>query len=182
MSQCLSIGNPVLVCVCAGGGPVSGSFSTLLPSAFLILVELRPTPPQSYNTAKNLCMCQGEGSSPSLWGSDACTVVCALSCLSVVREEGQDSRPARVWETLMGLILGPSENSSPFPLLSGEAGACPEPGGSLLLSPKFCLHWWGRRSLGFGITELVKRTWATRAKVGTFEAGWGVTPLLLSLD
>lgn len=78
MSQCLSIGNPVLVCVCAGGGPVSGSFSTLLPSAFLILVELRPTPPQSYNTAKNLCMCQGEGSSPS--SGDQMLVLWSVPC------------------------------------------------------------------------------------------------------
>lgn len=70
------------MCVCVGAAPISGSFSTLLPSAFLVLVELRPTPPQS-NTAKNLCMCQGSGvgDSSSLWGPIAFTVVCGLSCL-----------------------------------------------------------------------------------------------------
>lgn len=82
LSQCLSIRKPVLVCVCVAGSPISGSFSTLLPSAFLVLVELRPTPPQS-NTAKNLCTCQGSGvgSSCSLWGSIVFTVVWGLAYL-----------------------------------------------------------------------------------------------------
>lgn len=44
---------------------------------------------------------------------------------------------------------------------------------ALLVSPKLCLHWWGRRSLGKGIPGLVKRTRAAGAKVGTFEAKWG---------
>lgn len=39
----------------------------------------------------------------------------------------------------------------------------------------------GRRSLGKGVAGLVKRTRATGAKVGTFEARWGGHLLLLSL-
>lgn len=83
LSQCLSIRKPVLVCVCVcSRQPYLWLLFRPLPSAFLVLVELRPTPPQS-NTAKNLCMCQGSGvgSSSSLWGSIVFIVVWGLAYL-----------------------------------------------------------------------------------------------------
>lgn len=172
LSQCLSIRKPVLVCVCVAGSPISGSFSTLLPSAFLVLVELRPTPPQS-NTAKNLCMCQGSGvgSSSNLWGSIVFTVVWGLAYLCQWwRMKRQYTGSARVLGDTAGSHSGTEVKLQAHSLCYLGGSCLPR---ALLFSPKLCLHWWGRRSSGRGITGLVKRTGASGAKVGTFEARWG---------
>lgn len=158
MSQCLSIGTPVLVCVCRGS-PISGSFPTLLPSAFLILVELRP---EAYSSpvqhCQKICVCArgwGIGGSSSPWGPIAFTVVCGLPCLCQWRRRGSKlDQP----ETA-GLILGPKGDGKHHVL-------CCQ-----LRPQTFTLVW--RRRLGKGVAGLVKRTRATGAKVGTFEARWG---------
>lgn len=59
------------LCLCMWGGSLScTSFSTpVLPSAFLVLVELGFAVPQSHNTAKNPCVPVGGGPAPTLLGS-----------------------------------------------------------------------------------------------------------------
>lgn len=146
LSQCLSIRKPVLVCVCVAGSPISGSFSTLLPSAFLVLVELRPTPPQS-NTAKNLCMCQGSGvgSSSNLWGSIVFTVVWGLAYLSVVENEEavywiSPSSGRHCWVSFWDR----SETPSTFPLLSRRL----LPSQSSVVQPQTLFTLVGEKELG----------------------------------
>lgn len=72
-----------------------------------MLVELRPTPPQSYNTAKNLCLCQGwEGQLQPLGIKLLFTVVCALSCLSVVGKKEAGGWTGRVLGDTPGSYAG----------------------------------------------------------------------------
>lgn len=139
---------------------------SLLPSAFPVLVELRPPPPQSYNTAKNLCLCQGwEGQLQPLGIKLLFTVICTLSCLSEERGRRLDQQSSGRYSWV--LCWDQSENLNPSsldPLLSALPSQSLRK--SLRLSPKLCLHWWGRKSLGRGASGV-------GAKVGTFEAGLG---------
>lgn len=93
---------------------------SLLPSAFPVLVELRPPPPQSYNTAKNLCLCQGwEGQLQPLGIKLLFTVVCTLSCLSEERGRRLDQQSSGRYSWV--LCWDQSENLNPSsldPLLS----------------------------------------------------------------
>lgn len=160
------------MCVCVAGSPISGSFSTLLPSAFLVLVELRPTPPQS-NTAKNLCTCQGSGvgSSCSLWGSIVFTVVWGLAYLLTVVENKEavswvsQSSGRHCWVLFWAKVRLQARSLCYLGRLL--------PSQSSVVQPQTLFTLVGRSSSGRGITGLVKGTEATGAKVGTFEARCG---------
>lgn len=150
------------MCVCRGS-PISGSFPTLLPSAFLILVELRPEAYSSpvQHCQKNLCMCQGLGVRGQLQPLGIDCFYCGLwPVLSVSGGEEAASRISQSSGRHCWFYSGSKRRSqAPCPLLSARAPTL------------FTLVW--RRSLGRGVAGLAKRTRATGAKVGTFETRWG---------
>lgn len=137
------------------------------------------TPPQSYNTAKNLCTCQGwEGLAPAsgdqlllLW-SAPCAVVL---CLSVVEKKEAGRWTGQSSERYCWALVGDqSENPSTLPLLTREVAAFPEPRGSCEVQPQTLFTLVGEEERGQrAANAVVKRAWATGAKAGTFKAGQG---------
>jgi hypothetical protein len=156
--------------VYVGGFLTPASLSTLSsPVPSLSWWNWGFTPPQSYNTAKNLCMCQQVGSQPlSSWGqgrsSDLhCGLCHVLPLVSGGGEKAGSFTSQSSEKHCCVLVWDQSENRSIFPLQSREA---PLPSQSIeaafQLSPKLCLLGWGGREV---------RTWAAGAKVGTCGLG-----------
>lgn len=158
------------MCVCRGS-PISGSFPTLLPSAFLILVELRPEAYSSpvQHCQKNLCMCQGLGVRGQLQPLGIDCFYCGLwpvLSLSVVVKR-QQAGSARVLGDTAGFILGPKGEAKHHVL------CC-------LLGPQRCLHWCGGGAWAGELLGWLKGPGLLEPKWGPLRLGGGHL-LLLSL-
>lgn len=131
-----------------------------------MLVELRPPPPQSYNTAKNLCLCQGwEGQLQPLGIKLLFTVVCTLSCLSEERGRRLDQQSSGRYSWV--LCWDQNENLNPS-LLDPLLSALPSQSLSHIpeAQPQTLFTLVGEEEPGQGSSGV-------GAKVGTFEAGLG---------